>query len=221
VKHSHTEDQGGPANRVWTADRRWSGTSIVEAGIHQTDMMRYWSDDDVEWVRANYTERPKELWSAEGDNPIAYTVTYGFSKGGVGSLLFTRPARSYYTGRFDYIIWTHGTIKLEDDFVDYHYDRDDWPPAQKPSLEDVRKVISKGPHTVAMGPENTKALSQNFVEAVTLDKPELLRNTFHSSINSLAAVLAANASSELDGEKILIDEFINDDNYARFRRKPG
>jgi predicted dehydrogenase len=219
VKHTHTEERGGPANRVWTADRRWSGTSIAEAGIHQTDIMRYWSGDDVDWVRATYTERPRELWAAEGDNPIAYTVTYGFKKGGIGNLLFTKPARSYYTGRFDYIIWTHGTIKLEDDYVDYHYDGD-WPPSTKPTLEQVRKVISRGPHTVAMGAENTKALSQSFAEAVSLGKPELLRNIFHSSINSLAAVLAANASSELDGEKIVIDEFIHDDRYARFRQRP-
>ena len=34
VKHTHTEELGGPANRVWTANRAWSGTSVVEAGIH-------------------------------------------------------------------------------------------------------------------------------------------------------------------------------------------
>ena len=82
VKHTRTEEQGGPANRVWTANRAWSGTSVVEAGIHQTDIMRYWSHDDVEWVRATYTNRPAELQETEGDNPIAYTVTYGMKKGG-------------------------------------------------------------------------------------------------------------------------------------------
>ncbi|MCI0441235.1 MAG: Gfo/Idh/MocA family oxidoreductase [Chloroflexi bacterium] len=220
VKHTHTEERGGPANRVWTADRRWSGTSIVEAGIHQTDIMRYWSDDDVEWVRASYTERPRELWATEGDNPIAYTVTYGFKKGAIGNILFTKPARSYYSGRFDCIIWTHGTIKLEDDYVDYHYDGD-WPPPERLRGNQVRKVISKGPHTVAMGNENTKAISQSFAEAITLDRPELLKNTFSSSINSLAAVLAANASNELGGDKVVIDEFIHSDKYARFRRRPA
>ena len=182
--------------------------------------MRYWTEDDVDWVRANYTERPKELWATEGDNPIAYTVTYGFKKGGIGNILFTKPARSYFMGRFDCIIWTHGTIKLEDDYVDYHYDCEDWPPQEKPILDDVRKVISKGPHTVAMGRENTKALSQAFAEAIVLDRPEMLLNTFHSSINSLAAVLAANVSNELDGEKIVIDEFVSDDKYAEYRQHP-
>ena len=220
VKHTHTEEQGGPANRVWTANRAWSGTSMVEAGIHQTDIMRYWSDDDVKWVRANYVERPKELHATEGDNPIYYEVTYGFAKGGLGNIIFTKPARSYYNGRYDCIIWEHGTIKLENDFVDYHFEGE-WPPKTNPTLEQVRKVISAGPHTTAMGAESTTDLAKSFAEAVTLSKPELLRNTFESSINSLAAVLAANVSNDLGGEKIVIDEFINSDKYAKYRKRPA
>jgi predicted dehydrogenase len=219
VKHTHTEEQGGPANRVWTANRAWSGTSMVEAGIHQTDIMRYWSDDNVKWVQANYVERPANLHATEGDNPIYYEVSYGFEKGGMGTIIFTKPARSYYNGRFDCIIWEHGTIKLEDDFVDYHFDGD-WPPAKNPTLKDVRKVVSKGPHTTAMGSENTTSLGKAFAEGIQLGKPELLRNTFESSINSLAAVLAANVSNDLGGEKIALDEFINGRKYAKYRKKP-
>jgi predicted dehydrogenase len=220
TKHTHTEEQGGPANRIWTANKAWSGTSIVEAGIHQTDIMRYWSDDDVAWVRATYTERPAELQDTEGDNPIAYTVTYGMKKGGVANILFTKPARSYYNGRFDYIIWTHGTIKLEDDYVDYTFEGD-WPPAEKPTAEQVRKVISPGPHNTAMGDESTKDIGGVFATSIIENKPELRLNSFHSSINSLASVLAANVSNELDGEKIVIDEFINDDKYAKYRVNPN
>ena len=219
VKHSHTEDQGGPDNRVWTANRAWSGTSIVEAGIHQTDIMRYWSDDDVDWVRATYTERPADLHVAEGDNPIAYTVTYRMKKGGVANLLLTKPARSYYNGRFDCIIWTHGTIKLEDDFVDYRFDGD-WPPAEKPDMAQVRQVISSGPHDRAMGTENTEGISQAFATSIIEDKPHNRLNSFNSSINSLASVLAANVSNSLDGAKIVIDEFITDDKYAQYRKNP-
>ena len=216
VKHTHTEEQGGPANRVWTANRAWSGTSIVEAGIHQTDIMRYWSGDDVDWVRATYTDRPAELHDTEGDNPIAYTVTYGMKKGGVANLIFTKPARSYYGGRFDCIIHTHGTIKLEDDFVDYTFDGD-WPPANNPTIDQVRKVISAGPHNTAMGGESTLAIGKSFATSIVECKPENRLNSFNSSINSLAAVLAANISNDLGGEKIVIDEFINDDKYAQYR----
>lgn len=220
VKHTHTEEQGGPANRVWTANRAWSGTSVVEAGIHQTDIMRYWSNDDVEWVRATYTNRPDELHDTEGDNPIAYTVTYGMKKGGVANIIFTKPARSYYNGRFDVIIHTHGTIKLEDDFVDYTFDGD-WPPEQNPTIDQVRKVISKGPHNTAMGKESTLGIGKSFATSIVESKPENRLNSFSSSINSLASVLAANISNDLDGEKIVIDEFINDDKYAKYRVNPN
>ena len=220
TKHTHTEEQGGPANRVWTADRAWSGTSIVEAGIHQTDIMRYWTNDDVDWVRATYTNRPAELHETEGDNPIAYTVTYGMKKGGIANILFTKPARSYYLGRFDYIIHTHGTIKLEDDIADYTFEGD-WPPEEKPTIDQVRKVISSGPHNSAMGDESTLGIGEAFATSIIENKPENLLNSFNSSINSLASVLAANISNELDGEKIVIDEFINDDKYAQYRANPN
>ena len=61
VKYTHTEKMDGPENRIWTANKLWSGTSMVEAGIHQTDLMRFWASDDIKWVQAAYTERPKEL----------------------------------------------------------------------------------------------------------------------------------------------------------------
>jgi predicted dehydrogenase len=219
VKHTHTEELGGPANRVWTANRAWSGTSVVEAGIHQTDIMRYWSNDDVEWVRAIYTDRPVELHEAEGDNPIAYTVIYGMKKGGVANLIFTKPARSYYGGRFDCIIHTHGTIKLENDFVDYSFDGV-WPPDQTPVIEQVRKIVSHGPHHTAMGQESTRAIGEAFATSIIENKPEYRLYSFNSSIISLASVLAANVSNDLGGVRFVIDEFINDDKYARYRRNP-
>jgi hypothetical protein len=182
--------------------------------------MRYWTNDDVEWVRATYTERPTELHETEGDNPIAYTVTYGMKKGSVANLLFTKPARSYYSGRFDYIIHTHGTIKLEDDFVDYRFDGE-WPPEERPTVDEVRHVISAGPHNTAMGAESTEGIAEAFATSIIEDKPENRLNSFNTSINSLASVLAANVSNDLDGEKIVIDEFINDDKYAQYRKNPN
>ena len=41
VKHTVISKNEGPQDRIWTADRKWSGTSMVEAGIHQTDLMRF------------------------------------------------------------------------------------------------------------------------------------------------------------------------------------
>ncbi len=221
VKHTHTEEQGGPVNRIWTANRAWSGTSMVEAGIHQTDIMRYWSDDDVEWVRASYVERPQELWETEGDNPIYYNVTYGFKKGAIGTLVFTKPARSYYSGRFDCIIWEHGTIKFEDgDTVDYHYSGDDWSPALRPSLDATRRVICADLGFDGMAGDNTYQLAKTFLESIIDDDASKTRNSYRSSLNSLAAVLAANTSHSLGGEKVDIEEFMYGDRYASARKRP-
>ncbi len=221
VKHTHTEERGGPENRIWTANRAWSGTSMVEAGIHQTDIMRYWSDDDVEWVRASYVERPKHLWPTEGDNPIYYNVTYGFKKGAIGTLVFTKPGRSYYNGRFDCVIWEHGTIKFEGNrIVDYHYDGDDWSPALRPGIDETRKVICEDPGFDGMAMPNTYQLAKTFLESIIEEDDSLTRNTYRSSLNSLASVLAANASNDIGGERIDIEEFMFGDDFARFRARP-
>ena len=221
VKHTHTEAQGGPQNRIWTANRAWSGTSIVEAGIHQTDMMRYWSDDDVAWVQANYVERPLRLHESEGDNPIYYSVNYGFEKGAIGTLLFTKPARSYYFGRFDTVIWEHGTIKLEEDgAVEYHYAGDDWSPSLRPDIEATRRVIGRAPGYDGMALENTYELAKTFLESILSSDAALTRNSYASSLNSLAAVLAANASHQLNGRKIRIEDFIYSEEYANYRSRP-
>ena len=222
VKHTHTEERGGPENRIWTANRAWSGTSMVEAGIHQTDIMRYWSDDDVEWVRASYVDRPEHLWASEGDNPIYYNVTYGFKKGAIGTLVFTKPAKSYYNGRFDCVIWEHGTIKFEGNrIVDYHYAGDDWSPALRPGIDETRRVICEDPGYDGMALPNTYELAKSFLESIIDGDDSLTRNSYRSSLNSLAAVLAANTSNGLGGEQVNIEEFMYGDRYAGYRARPA
>ena len=67
---------------------------------------------------------------------------------------------------------------------------------------------------------NTLEISRAFVQAVREQSEEPLRNTFASSINSHAAVLGANASDELGGQRIALSELLESDAYARFRKKP-
>ena len=219
VKRTHSEDLGGPQNRIWTANRAWSGSSVVEAGIHQTDLMRYWPHDEIDWVQAAYVERDPSLHNAEGDNPSAYTVVYGFKRGAVANLIFTRPGRVYLNERYDYILTTHSQIKFEDELVAYGYQGDEYPPSERPAAADVRQVLASGPHPNPMGDENSLELDRKFVEAVTQNRPELLKNTFESSLNSLAAVLAANVSHELKGERIYLEEFTTGDRFARYRTR--
>ena len=72
-----------------------------------------------------------------------------------------------------------------------------------------------------MGKESTRSISESFVESISEGDPSKCLNSFGSSINSLASVLAANISNSLDGEKIFIDEFINADKYAEYRKNPS
>ena len=210
VKYTHTEKMDGPGNRIWTANRLWSGTSMVEAGIHQTDLMRFWASDDNKTVQAAYTERPKDLHNIEGDNPIAYHVTYGFKKGGTANLIFTRPANVIFQERFDYILTTHSLIKFEENLVAYGIQ-------DKENRSNNKKILAKGPHEEPMGNQNTYEISKSFVESIIEKNKKLRLNSFQNSINSLSTVLAANVSNSLGGERIEIDEFTNSPKFSKYR----
>ena len=88
-----------------------------------------------------------------------------------------------------------------------------------PSIEEIEKVIAKGPHNNPMGQANTKKISECFVKSIVENKPELRNNSFSSSINSLSSVLAANVSASLGGEKINIKEFEYSNKYSNYRKK--
>ena len=45
-------------------------------------------------------------------------------------------------------------------------------------------------------------------------------NTFTSSLNSHAAVLGANISDQLDGQRINLKDLLYSDDYHEFRKKP-
>ncbi|MBM3958341.1 MAG: Gfo/Idh/MocA family oxidoreductase [SAR202 cluster bacterium] len=220
VKHTAAEKLGGPKSRIWTAHRAWSGTTVVEAGIHQTDLMRFWGHDDVAWVQSAYVPRPAADVEEQGDNPIAYHVTYGFKKGWVASLIFTRPGRVMANERYDYILSSRSLVKFEDDLVGYWYEGKEFRPAKRPTDAELRHILARGPHQDAMGQHNTLKLDQAFVRAVSQQDQGLLKTDFRGGLNSLAAVLAANVSDERKGERVSIDAFSNSPQYAKYRTKP-
>lgn len=228
VKHTIINKNEGPENRIWAANRKWSGGSIVEAGIHQTDLMRYWANDVISWVQASYIERPEKDRHAEGDNPVAYHVTYGFKKGGIANLTLTRPAGVFYTERYDYILTPKSMIKFETDLVAYGVQndlytidkgREHFKNNNIYSKNETKKILAKGPHLNPMEQHNTKLISENFVKSIINNKPALRYNSFQSSINSLSAVLAANVSSSLGGQKIDLTEFEASNKFSKYRKK--
>jgi hypothetical protein len=139
-------------------------------------------------------------------------VTYGFKKGGTANLIFTRPANVIFQERFDYILTTHSLIKFEENLVAYGIKNKDKQSSHK-------TILTKGPHEEPMGNQNTFEISKSFVESIVDNDKKLRLNSFQDSINSLAAVLAANVSNSLGGERIEIDEFINSPKFSKYRTK--
>ncbi len=215
TKHTHTEGLGGPENRIWTANMAWSGASVVEGGIHQLDLMRYWAGD-VAWVQANYIHRKAHDIEDGGDNPYGYSVRFGFASGMIGNLLITRLRKTFYSDGYDGIIWDHGHIKLESKGPVAYYYEGPYPPTTPIDPQALRH-----PLTTTTRNNNTLAISEAFITAVATQDQGPLLNTFTSSMNSLAAVLGANISDQLGGQSVDLTEIWNSPQYAQFRCKPS
>jgi len=214
VKHTRSEDLGGPSNRVWAANMAWSGSTVVEAGIHQLDLMRYWAGD-VAWTQAHYIHRDPNDIEDGGDNPYGYSVRFGFAQGMIGNLLMTRLRKTFYPDGYDGIIWDHGHIKLERNGpVAYYYD------GPYPPTDPIDPQSLQHPLTTQARNNNTFAISEAFVAAVAAQDQNLLLNTFASSMNSLAAVLGANISDQLGGKTVDLTKIWDSHKYAKFRHKP-
>jgi len=215
VKHTRTEELGGPKNRVWAANAAWSGTTVVEAGIHRLDLMRYYAGD-VAWVRADYVHRDADDIVDGGDNPYAYSVTFGFECGLILNLLLGRLRRTFYGDGYDDIAWDRGHLKVEGDGPVAYYYEGPYPPDPRPTTDDLRHPLD-----VEARGDSTFNINRDFVDALVHGDPAHLRNTFSSSMNSHAAVIGANISDQLGGRKIALDELMSSDEFAPYRRKPA
>ena len=214
VKHHKTELHGGPGNRVWTANRAWSGMTVVEGGIHLLDTWRYWFGD-VEWVQANYQHRPEDDVHDGADNPYTYTALFGFAGGAVGTMTLSR-LRKVFADHMDHqVLWTEGRAEICREGVTVYQYEGPYPPSQPPTREAVTRTVGEG-----QGGDGTFAISQVFAQAVAEGRPELIRSPFGDAMNSLAAVIGANVSDELGGERVDIEQLLRAERYAAFRRKP-
>ncbi|MDE0076102.1 MAG: Gfo/Idh/MocA family oxidoreductase [Caldilineaceae bacterium] len=214
VKHHKTELHGGPGNRVWTANRAWSGMTVVEGGIHLLDLWRYWFGD-VEWVQAHYQHRPDDEVIDGADNPYTYSALFGFAGGAVGTMTLSRLRKVYADFMDHQVLWTEGRAEICWEGVTmYEYDGP-YPPSQPPPQGAVTKTLYEG-----RGGDDTFAISIVFMRAIAENRPELIRSPFGDAMNSLAAVIGANVSDELGGERVYVDQLLNADRFAAFRQKP-
>ncbi len=203
AKHTDTRRLGGPANRVWAASQAWSGTTVVEAGIHLLDLWRSWLGE-VAWVQAAYVPRAAEDIVDQADNPYAYSVQFGFEQGAIGNLVLSRLRRVYNVMTEHRVFCTESQVAIEPDRVwSYHY-AGTYPPATVPHPDQVAQVLWAGPRE-----EGTYPLARAFVRAIGEQDPTLVRSPFGDSMHSLASVLAANVSHAQGGRRIGLQDWMN------------
>ncbi len=191
VKHTNTQALGGPADRVWAASQAWSGTTVVEAGIHPLDLWRYWFGD-VDWVQAAYVPRRPEEIVDQADNPHAYSVQFGFAGGLVGNLVLSRIRKVRNLLSAHRVFCTESQLTIAPDQVDVHAGSD-----------------SSGTAIWQGTPEDgTYRFARGFITAVRQQEPACIKSPFDDGMHSLASVLAANASHDLAGRRIQVREFL-------------
>ncbi len=214
VKHTPTETAKGPVNRVWTASRAWSGGTMVEAGIHPLDLWRYWMGD-VKWVQAIYMHRPEAEIIDGADNPYTYTALFGFENGAVGDMILSRLRRVFYDETDHKVFLNETILEIDRGVTAYRYEGD-YPPAKHPSNEEIRHALPVGERR-----NTTYEINKAFIQAIGDNRPDLIRSSFDDGMNSLAAVIAANVSDELGGQRVDVNELLTADEYARFRQRPA
>ena len=177
---------GGKHIRHWTSRYELCGGSFVENTVHMVDLLRYLLGD-IDKVSAFYFMRQP----GEGPEPInmphVYDVNYCFASGVVANATTSRVLTNVPASRREVIIVS------DDSLIEWS----------------ARKVVENG-ETVweAEDKENAfAAQARAFVQAAHTGDPESMRSPYHGSLNSLAAVLGANASAERGGQLIALDEF--------------
>ncbi len=128
----------------------------------------------------------------------------------------TRLRRTFWIDGYQDIAWDRGHLKIEAAGPVAYYYEGPYPPPSWPDSASLRHPLEAGPRG-----DSTLATSEAFVRAALSGDRAPLLNTFSSSMNSLEAVLAANASDRMGGEQIDLRKFRTHAKYAAFRKKPG
>ena len=169
--------------RWWTSRYEECGGSFVENTIHMVDLVRYLLGDIAD-VSAFYQWRARGEGPEMMNMPHVYDVNYRFASGAVGNATTSRVLTDAEgAGRREVI------LVCDDSMIEWSTD----------------KVVENGKVLWEAEQEGRTAFAlqaQAFVTAVKAEDSSLMRSPYHPSLNSLAAVLGANASAERDGERL-------------------
>lgn len=169
--------------RWWTSRYEECGGSFVENTIHMVDLVRYLLGDIAD-VSAFYQWRARGEGPEMMNMPHVYDVNYRFASGVVGNATTSRVLTDADgAGRREVI------LVCDDSMIEWSTD----------------KVVENGKVLWEAEQEGRTAFAlqaQAFVTAVKAEDSSLMRSPYRPSLNSLAAVLGANASAERDGERL-------------------
>ena len=178
----------GQPIRYWTSRYELCGGSFVENTIHSVDLLRYFLGD-IEAVSAFYVESLPEERIEPMNLPLVYNVNYRFK-----GRLTANASVSRVMNHVDYA--RREILVISDDSIV------EWNPQQVWENGEVVWEAKQAPQ--ARGAFFAQARA--FIAAVQAGDPAMPRSPYVPSLNSLAAVLGANASAERGGERVLLSD---------------
>lgn len=178
----------GRPQRYWTSRYELCGGSFVENTIHRVDLLRYFFGD-IEAVSAFYLQSLPAERIEPMNLPLVYNVNYRFRRRLTANASVARVMNNVPYSRRQVL------VVCDDSIVD-------WSPRQ---IRENDKVVWEAPEDPP--PENAfHAQARAFIDAVRAGDASLPRSPYPASLNSLAAVLGANASAEAGGKLVLLDD---------------
>lgn len=175
----------GKPVRWWTSRYEECGGSFVENTIHMVDLVRYFLGDIAD-VSAFYHWRKPGEGPEMMNMPHVYDVNYQFASGVVGNATTSRVlTEANGAGRREVV------IICDDALIEWS----------------TTEVTVNGETVFEDEPGGRVAFArqaQAFIDAVKAEDPALMRSPYGPSLNSLAAVLGANASAERNGERLAL-----------------
>jgi predicted dehydrogenase len=173
----------GKPVRWWTSRYEECGGSFVENTIHMVDLVRHFLGDIAD-VSAFYQWRARGEGPEMMNMPHVYDVNYRFACGVVGSAITSRVLTDAGGASRREVI-----LVCDDSMIEWSANR----------------VIDNGETVFEEQVQGRAAFAlqvQAFVAAVKAGDPSMMRSPYGPSLNSLAAVLGANASAERAGERL-------------------
>ena len=160
------------------------------------DLLRYFFGD-IEAVSAFYLQSLPAERIEPMNLPLVYNVNYRFRRRLTANASVARVMNNVPYSRRQVL------VVCDDSIVD-------WSPRQ---IRENDKVVWEAPEDPP--PENAfHAQARAFIDAVRAGDASLPRSPYPASLNSLAAVLGANASAEAGGKLVLLDDLA----YSRVRQ---